>query len=154
MTAQQAPLPSAAHHNQQLFADHYLNAILPRDDDWQALATEAAPIKAQIAAFFAAFTHGGTLNSIGLGCGGPRAARRIARRPSGSSGGCVRFQTRLFWLVYSGCSAMAVTSLCMAYYHRHLSGLPHLVTPAPATAVQGCTTPISGRRRPTSMARG
>lgn len=39
MTATQAALRRAAHNNQQTFSDHDLDAILPRDDDWQAYAT-------------------------------------------------------------------------------------------------------------------
>jgi hypothetical protein len=49
MTAQQIPLLSSAHKNQQLFSDHYLDAILPGRDDWRALAAEAASVMAQIA---------------------------------------------------------------------------------------------------------
>jgi hypothetical protein len=55
MTAQQIPLLSAAHKNQQLFSDHYLDAILPGRDDWRVLAAEAAPVLAQIAAILDTF---------------------------------------------------------------------------------------------------
>src|SRR5438876_7931450 len=40
-----APSP---HHNQQLFSDHYLNVILPKRQDWQALAMEAEPVMREL----------------------------------------------------------------------------------------------------------
>jgi len=56
MTARQVPLLSAAHGNQQLFSDHYLDAILPQRAEWRALAGEAAPVLAEIAAILDGYT--------------------------------------------------------------------------------------------------
>jgi hypothetical protein len=40
----QLALAPSPHRNQQLFSDHYLNAILPKREDWQKLVVEAEPI--------------------------------------------------------------------------------------------------------------
>ncbi len=57
MTTAQLPLGLAQpHHNQQLFADHYLNVVLPNRPEWQALRAEAAHAQADIRAIFATFT--------------------------------------------------------------------------------------------------
>jgi hypothetical protein len=56
MVAQQLPLVAPAHNNRQLFSDHYLDHTLPRHGDWQLLAATVAPLMAQIAALYAAFT--------------------------------------------------------------------------------------------------
>jgi hypothetical protein len=56
MIAQQIALPRAAHNNQQLFSDHYLDAILPQGAEWRALAAEADPIRAEIAALLDGYT--------------------------------------------------------------------------------------------------
>lgn len=53
MSAQQSML---RHNNQQLFSDHYLDALLPLSPDWQALAAAAAPARAEIARLLDAFT--------------------------------------------------------------------------------------------------
>nr|WP_044200367.1 hypothetical protein [Oscillochloris trichoides] len=44
------------HTNSQLFADRYLDEILPRRDAWRDLITEATPVLAQVRAILAAFT--------------------------------------------------------------------------------------------------
>jgi len=49
----------AAHNNQHLFSDHYLNVSLPARPDWQALVTEAEPVMAQVAALFKKYKPGG-----------------------------------------------------------------------------------------------
>ena len=49
----------AAHNNQHLFSDHYLNVSLPARPDWQALAVEAEPVMAQIVALFKKYRPGG-----------------------------------------------------------------------------------------------
>ena len=51
----QPPLLARPHNNRQLFSDHYLDAVLPTRPEWRALAAEAAPIMARIAALFATF---------------------------------------------------------------------------------------------------
>jgi len=56
MTVAQPPLLARPHNNRQLFSDHYLDAVLPTRPEWGALAAEAAPIMARIAALFAAFS--------------------------------------------------------------------------------------------------
>jgi hypothetical protein len=55
-TIAQLPLLTRPHNNRQLFSDHYLDAVLPTRPEWAALAAEAAPVMARIAALFAAFT--------------------------------------------------------------------------------------------------
>ena len=49
----------AAHNNQHLFSDHYLNVSLPARLDWQTLVVEAGPVMAQIAALFKKYKPGG-----------------------------------------------------------------------------------------------
>src|SRR5713226_5358674 len=44
----QLALAPSPHRNQQLFSDHYLNVILPKCEDWQALAIEAEPAMRQL----------------------------------------------------------------------------------------------------------
>lgn len=56
MTATQLVLPSAPHHNQQLFSDHYLTHILPTRPDWTRLLPDAQTAKTRIAAIYAAYT--------------------------------------------------------------------------------------------------
>jgi len=55
-TVAQLPLLTRPHNNRQLFSDHYLDAVLPTRPEWGALAAEAAPVMARIAALFAAFS--------------------------------------------------------------------------------------------------
>jgi len=45
-------LPLAPYRNQQLFSDYYLANTLPQRADWQALAVQAQPVMAKIAAIF------------------------------------------------------------------------------------------------------
>jgi len=45
-------LPLAPYRNQQLFSDYYLANTLPQRADWQALAAQAQPVMAKIAAVF------------------------------------------------------------------------------------------------------
>lgn len=54
----QLVLAPSPHHNQQLFSDHYLNVILPKRADWQALATEAEPVMRELQRILAAYTPG------------------------------------------------------------------------------------------------
>jgi len=54
-TIAQLPLLTRPHNNRQLFSDHYLDAVLPIRPEWVALAAEAAPVMARLAALFAAF---------------------------------------------------------------------------------------------------
>jgi hypothetical protein len=57
MTTTQLPLALAQpHRNQQLFADHYLNTVLPQRADWKALIDEAVLVQAAIQAIFERFT--------------------------------------------------------------------------------------------------
>ena len=63
MTVAQLPLALIQHHaNRQLFADHYLNAILPRATAWLALYDEAAPVLAHLRTIFAAFSPAPSIN--------------------------------------------------------------------------------------------
>src|SRR4051812_22382081 len=55
MVLRQLPLNAPAHNNQQLFSDYYLNAILPQRADWQRQAATCAPLRARVAAIFAAY---------------------------------------------------------------------------------------------------
>jgi Eco57I restriction-modification methylase/N-6 DNA Methylase len=60
MTASQLPLGLAQpHNNQQLFADHYLNVVLPERPEWRALFEESAQAQADIRAIFDTFTPSG-----------------------------------------------------------------------------------------------
>ena len=52
---QQFELAFPAHYNQQLFADHYLNEVLPDRPAWQALAAEAQPVMDQIAVILSSY---------------------------------------------------------------------------------------------------
>src|SRR5260370_12298627 len=45
-------LPLASYRNQQLFSNYYLANTLPQRVDWQALALQAQPVMAKIAAIF------------------------------------------------------------------------------------------------------
>jgi len=57
MTASQLALVLAQpHNNQQLFADHYLNVVLPSRAEWQALRDESAQVQSDIRAIFVRFT--------------------------------------------------------------------------------------------------
>ena len=56
MAAAQLGLPLPRHRNQQLFADYYLNVLLPQREDWRQLVAEAAPMLAALRAIYAAFT--------------------------------------------------------------------------------------------------
>lgn len=47
--------PVAAHRNQQLFSDHYLNSTLPARDDWRRLADKADATRQTVAALLAAY---------------------------------------------------------------------------------------------------
>lgn len=51
-----APTMGQAYANHQLFADHYLAAVLPKDPAWAALQEQAAPLLQRIAAIFAQHT--------------------------------------------------------------------------------------------------
>jgi hypothetical protein len=56
MTDTQLPLALAPRHdNQQLFADRYLNDLLPERPAWRDLVAEAAPVLADLHALFARF---------------------------------------------------------------------------------------------------
>src|SRR5947209_3238024 len=50
---------TAPHHNQQLFSDHYLDVILPQQQDWQLLAVEAQPVMQEVATLFKKYKPGG-----------------------------------------------------------------------------------------------
>ena len=52
----QLPLTARPHNNQQLFSDHYLDAILPQRPDWQMLAASAQRLMAEIADILDRFT--------------------------------------------------------------------------------------------------
>ena len=52
----QLSLAPPPHHNQQLFSDHYLNAILPKREDWLILAIEAEPIMRDLQRMLAGYT--------------------------------------------------------------------------------------------------
>ena len=54
----QLSLAPSPHHNQQLFSDHYLNVILPKREDWQALAIEAEPVMRELQRILADYTPG------------------------------------------------------------------------------------------------
>ncbi|MEI6180725.1 MAG: N-6 DNA methylase, partial [Chloroflexales bacterium] len=56
MAVAQLGLPLPLHRNQQLFADYYLNVLLPQREDWRLLVAEAAPTLAALRAIYAAFT--------------------------------------------------------------------------------------------------
>ena len=56
MAAAQLGLPLPRHRNQQLFADYYLNVLLPQREDWRQLVAEAVPTLAALRAIYAAFT--------------------------------------------------------------------------------------------------
>ena len=58
-SAMQLPLVVRPHSNQQLFSDHYLDAILPRRPEWPLLAAEAAPAMARIEEIFAGYAPSG-----------------------------------------------------------------------------------------------
>jgi hypothetical protein len=56
MTAAQPPLLLAQpHRNHQLFSDYYLNTLLPRREDWQALVEPAGPVMQRVAEIIAAY---------------------------------------------------------------------------------------------------
>lgn len=57
LDSQQLPLP--AHHNQQLFADHYLNENLVQHPQWQALRKQARPVMQQITGILRDFIASG-----------------------------------------------------------------------------------------------
>ncbi len=52
----QLALAPSPHRNQQLFSDHYLNVILPKREDWQALVIEAEPIMRDLQRILADYT--------------------------------------------------------------------------------------------------
>jgi len=52
----QLPLAPSPHRNQQLFSDHYLNAILPRREGWQMLVMEAEPVMRELQRILADYT--------------------------------------------------------------------------------------------------
>src|SRR5579883_1498554 len=52
----QLALAPAPHRNQQLFSDHYLNALLPARPDWQVLIAEAEPVLRDLQQLFAGYT--------------------------------------------------------------------------------------------------
>ena len=56
MSVSQILLPLPPHRNQQLFADYYLNMILPQREDWQQLTAQSAPALQAIQAIYAAYT--------------------------------------------------------------------------------------------------
>lgn len=57
MTATQIPpLQAQCHHNQQLFSDYNLTAILPTRPEWQQLAADACASLAEVQRRFAANT--------------------------------------------------------------------------------------------------
>jgi len=56
----QLPLLARPHQNRQLFADHYLDAVLPAGLEWAARAAAAAPLLARVQAIFAAFRPSAT----------------------------------------------------------------------------------------------
>jgi len=49
-------LTTAPHNNRQLFSDHYLNEVLPKQSAWKSLRLEAAEVQKAIASVFATFT--------------------------------------------------------------------------------------------------
>jgi hypothetical protein len=51
-------LAPAAHRNQQLFSDHYLNVNVPAHPEWSALMAEAEPVLRDLQHLFAAYTPG------------------------------------------------------------------------------------------------
>lgn len=51
----QQPLLARPHNNQQLFSDHYLDAILPNRADWQTLASQAKPVMREITAIYTSY---------------------------------------------------------------------------------------------------
>jgi hypothetical protein len=51
-------LAPAAHRNQQLFSDHYLNVTVPARPEWPALMAEAEPVLRDLQHLFAAYTPG------------------------------------------------------------------------------------------------
>jgi hypothetical protein len=56
MTIAQPPLLLAQpQRNQHLFTDYYLNTLLPRREDWQALVEPARPVMQRVAAIIAAY---------------------------------------------------------------------------------------------------
>src|ERR1700730_728947 len=52
----QLALAPSPHRNQQLFSDHYLNVIIPKREDWQALAIEAEPVMRELQRILADYT--------------------------------------------------------------------------------------------------
>jgi hypothetical protein len=48
MSMTQQPLKAPAHRNNQLFADHYLNTLLPSHTEWKQLLSQAQPIYAHL----------------------------------------------------------------------------------------------------------
>ncbi|MEO6891385.1 MAG: Eco57I restriction-modification methylase domain-containing protein [Ktedonobacteraceae bacterium] len=48
----------AAHRNQRLFSDHYLNRILPKEDGWQRLLAEAAPVMEALRKLYSTYAPG------------------------------------------------------------------------------------------------
>src|SRR5690242_8617541 len=51
----QPALAARPHCNQQLFADHYLDVILPARPEWRSLPGEAEPVRQRIAALLAGY---------------------------------------------------------------------------------------------------
>src|SRR5690242_3731392 len=56
-TAVQLPLAAPPHRNRYLFADHYLDVILPGRAEWAALAAAAEPVRQAIRARYALHTR-------------------------------------------------------------------------------------------------
>lgn len=54
-TAIQLSLAPPPHRNQQMFSDHYLNVILPKRADWQALAMDAGPVMRELQRILAGY---------------------------------------------------------------------------------------------------